>query len=120
MIILPGPLTTIATQQYATETTWIDAGLEACKALKVGIPILATVAISDSVLRGVDPTQNPLLQTITNQLSARGELAGAYILPELASESGYVCTSRDTLLCILLLIDDLRSEEHTSELQSPA
>ena len=39
MIILPGPLTTIATQQYATETTWIDAGLEACKALKEGIPI---------------------------------------------------------------------------------
>lgn len=107
MIILPGPLTTLATHQYATETEWIDAGLEACKALKVGIPILATVAISDNVLRGLDPTQNPLLQTITNQLSARVELAGAYILPELASESGYVCTSRETLLCLLLLIDDL-------------
>jgi hypothetical protein len=107
MIILPVPLTTLATRQYAMETEWIDAGLEACKALKVGIPVLATVAISDSVLRGVDPTQNPLLQTITNQLSARGELAGAYILPELASESGYVCTSRETLLSLLLLIDDL-------------
>lgn len=107
MIILPGPLTTLATQQFAAEIEWIDAGLEACKSLKVGLPVLATVAISDSVLRGVDATQNPLLQTITNQLSARGELAGAYILPELASESGYVCTSRDTLLSLLMLIDDL-------------
>ncbi len=107
MVILPVPLTTIATQQFAIETAWIDAGIEACKALKVAIPVLATVAISDSLLRGVDPTQNPLLHTISNQLSARTELAGAYILPELASENGYVCTNRDTLLSLLLLADDL-------------
>jgi hypothetical protein len=106
-IILPSPLTTLATTRFATETEWIDAGIEACKTFKVGLPVFATVAISDNLLRGTDPTQNPLLHTITNQLSARGELAGAYILPELASESGYVCTSRDTLLCLLLLIDDL-------------
>ena len=107
MIILPTPLTTIATQQFASETEWIDAGIEACKALRVAIPVLATVAISDSVLRGVDPVQNPLLHTISNQLSARAELTGAYILPEMASETGYVCTNRDTLLSLLLLTDDL-------------
>ena len=107
MIILPVPLTTIATRQFATETQWIDAGIEACRALKVRIPVLATVAISDTVLRGVEPAQNPLLHAISNQLSARPELAGAYILPEMASENGYVCTSRDTLLSLLLLTDDL-------------
>jgi hypothetical protein len=107
MIILPVPLTTLATHQFAEETKWIDAGIDACKALKVAVPVLATVAISDSVLRGLDPTDNPLLHTISNQLSARTELAGAYILPELASESGYVCTSRHTLLSLLLLTDDL-------------
>lgn len=107
MVILPGPLTTIATQQFATETEWIDAGLEVCRALKVAAPVLATVAISDAVLRGVSPPQNPLLHTITNQLSARSDLAGAYIVVEQASETGYVCTSRDTLLSLLLLIDDL-------------
>jgi hypothetical protein len=106
MIILPAPLTTLATQQFASQTEWIDAGIEACKELKVAIPVLATVAISDSILRGVDATQNPLLQTISNQVSARAELAGAYILPEMPSESGYLCTSRDTLLSILLLADD--------------
>ncbi|MBZ5705313.1 MAG: hypothetical protein LAN63_08170 [Acidobacteriia bacterium] len=107
MVILPGPLTTIATQQFAVETEWIDAGLEVCRALKVATPVLATVGISDAVLRGVDPPQNPLLHTITNQLSARADLAGAYIVVEQASETGYVCTSRDTLLSLLLLIDDL-------------
>jgi hypothetical protein len=107
MVILPGPLTTIATQQFAAETEWIDAGLETCRALKVATPVLATVAISDAVLRGVSPPQNPLLHTITNQLSARADLAGAYIVLEQASETGYVCTSRDTLLSLLLLVDDL-------------
>jgi hypothetical protein len=106
MVILPGPLTSLATQHFVSETEWIDAGIEACKALKVSQPVLATVAISDSVLRGVDPFQNPLLHTISNQVSARPELAGVYLLPEMASENGYVCTSRDTLLSILLLIDD--------------
>jgi len=106
MVILPGPLTSLATQHFVSETEWIDAGIEACKALKVSQPVLATVAISDSVLRGVDPTQNPLLHTISNQVSARAELAGVYLLPEMASENGYVCTSRDTLLSMLLLIDD--------------
>jgi hypothetical protein len=106
-IVLPGPLTTIATQQFAAETEWIDAGLEVCRALKVATPILATVAISDTVLRGVSPPQNPLLHTITNQLSARADLAGAYIVLDQASETGYVCTSRDALLSLLLLIDDL-------------
>jgi len=106
MVILPGPLTSLATQHFVSETEWIDAGIEACKALKVSQPVLATVAISDSVLRGVDPTQNPLLHTISNQVSARPELAGVYLLPEMASENGYVCTSRDTLLSMLLLIDD--------------
>ena len=106
MVILPIPLTTLATQQFASQIEWIDAGIQACKELKVAVPVLATVAISDSVLRGVDATQNPLLHTISNQVSARSELAGVYILPEMASENGYVCTSRDTLLSVLLLTDD--------------
>lgn len=106
-IILPGPLTTIATRQFATETEWMDAGLDVCKELKVAVPVLATVALSDAILRGVNAPQNPLLHTVTNQLSARPELAGAYIVIEQASETGYVCTGRDTLLSLLVLIDDL-------------
>jgi hypothetical protein len=107
MIVLPGPLTTVATRHFERETEWMDAGLDVCRELKVAAPVLATVAISDSILRGVDPAQNPLLHTISNQLSARAGLAGAYFVPEMASEGGYVCTSRETLLSLLLLVDDL-------------
>jgi hypothetical protein len=106
-IILAGPLTNIATQQYDAETQWIDAGLAACAELRVALPIYATVALSDTVVRGVDPTGHPLLHTITNQIASRPELAGAYILIEQTTEDGYVCTSRDTLMSLLLLIDDL-------------
>jgi hypothetical protein len=106
-IILPAPMTTIATRHFGVETEWIDIGLEECHSLRVAVPVLATVAVSDALLRGLEPAQNPLLHTIANQLSARPDLAGAYLVPEQASEAGYVCTSRDTLLSLLLLIDDL-------------
>lgn len=107
MVILPTPLTTVAAQNFEVETQWIDAGLDVCAELRVAIPVLASVAISDNLLRGTDPTQHPLLHTITNQISARPRLDGAYIVVEQANETGYVCTSRDTLLAILVLVDDL-------------
>jgi|SRR5579863_2590351 len=106
-ILLPAPLTNVFAQNYEPETLWLDLGLEACKELKVALPIYATVALSDNVLRGLDPIQNPLLHTITNQIAARQKLSGAYIVIEQASEESYVCTSRDTVLSLLLLVDDL-------------
>ena len=107
MIILPVPLTTLAAQNFESETGWIDAGLDVCAELKVAVPVLATVALSDNLLRGTDPTQHPLLHTITNQISARPKLHGAYIVIEQANEGGYACSNRETLLSVLLLIDDL-------------
>lgn len=106
-IILPVPLTTLAAQHFDHETSWIDSGIAICRELNVSIPIYATVAISDNLLRGADALQNPLLHTITNHLAARDELSGAYLVIEQPSEDGYVCTSHDTCLALLLMVDDL-------------
>ncbi len=106
-ILLPTPLTNVVAQNFEAETQWLDLGLEACERLQVALPIYATVAVSDNVLRGINPTENPLLHTITNQISSRSGLAGAYVVIEQASEDSYVCAARDTLLSLLLLVDDL-------------
>lgn len=106
-IILPAPLTTVVAQNYQTETEWIDLGLQVCRDLRVAVPIYATVALSDTVLRGVDPRTHPLLHTITSQIAARDELNGAYLVIEQAGEDGYACSSRETLLSLLLMVDDL-------------
>ena len=106
-IILPSPLTNIAALNYQVEIEWLDAGIEICAEMRVSVPIFATIALADNVLRGIEPIGNPLLHTITSQIASRDELAGAYIVVEQAAEDGYVCTSRETLLSVLLLTDDL-------------
>jgi hypothetical protein len=106
-ILLPGPLTTIADQTLETELAWIDAGLQACSEFGTDKPVYATVALSEAVLHNVDPFKNQLIRTISDQIAHRRELAGAYILFEQADVNSYVWTSRDPLLCLMLLVDDL-------------
>jgi hypothetical protein len=106
-LILPAPLTTVAAGDFGTEVAWMDAGLALCRELKTALPVFATVAISDNVLKGVDPRNHPLLHTITNQIAARDQLAGAYLIVEQSTEEGYVCKSRESVLALLLMIDDL-------------
>jgi len=106
-VILPTPMTTVATQHFTTETEWIDVGLAVCKELRVTLPIFATVALSDTVLRGVPPHEHPLLHTITNQIASREQLAGAYLVLEQTGDDQYVCTVRDSLLSLLVVTDDL-------------
>ncbi len=107
-IILPLPLTTVATQHFAAETEWIDAGISACKELRVTLPIYATVALSDTALRGIsEPEKNPLLASITDQIASRDQLAGAYVVLEQTGQDSYVCTIRESLLSLLLVTDDL-------------
>jgi hypothetical protein len=106
-IILPGPLTTIADQSFERELGWIDAGIEAAAESQVKLPLYATVALSEAVLHNVNPFENPLIHTITNQISARIELAGAYVIFEQSDPGSYVWQAHDPLLCLLLLTDDL-------------
>jgi len=105
-IILPSPMTAAATGDYESELRWLDCGLEVCQDQRISLPVFATVAISDPLLRGTDPDANALINTITDQVSAR-PVAGAYIVIEQASERGYSCTHPNTLYSLLLLVDDL-------------
>lgn len=106
-IILPGPLTTAATADFGAELEWIDLGLEVCRDMEVGVlPVYATVALSDPVLRGVEPDRNALIELIADQVGARA-VAGVYLVLEQASEQRYVCRDLRTLESLLILIDDL-------------
>lgn len=105
-ILLAGPLTTIVDQSLQPELAWIEAGLEACTKLKVKSPIFATIAISESVLQ-VPALKNPLIHSFSNQIATRPELAGAYIVLEQYDQGSYFWTSKDALMSLLVLIDDL-------------
>jgi hypothetical protein len=105
-IILPSPMTRVP-GQYADEARWIDAGLSTCSELRVAVPVFATVAIADTALRQMQPSQNPFLQIVTAQIASRPSLSGAYFVIAQESEDGYVCKNPDTLLSLLILVDDI-------------
>jgi hypothetical protein len=106
-IILPSPMTTVTSHQYEVETKWLDIGAAVCRELRVSVPVYASVALADNVLRGVNPFKNPLLNIITSQIASRDEIAGAYFVVEQTAETGYSCTSRDVLAGMLVMADDL-------------
>jgi len=105
-IVLAGPLTTMADQSLQSEVAWIEAGLDACEQLKVSVPVYATIALSEEVLQ-VPALKNPLVHGLSNQVSARGALAGAYIAFEQFDAGSYVWNSKDALLSLLIMVDDL-------------
>ena len=106
VVILPSPLTTITDQSLQAETAWLEAGLEACEELGISKPIFATIAISEDCLQS-DPLKNALIHSYSNQISSRSELAGAYIVLEQSDKDSYFWTSRQPLLSLLILVDDL-------------
>lgn len=105
-LIIPSPLTNARTN-YQLETKYMDAAIALAPDLPATLPMYATVAISDGILRGTDPATNSLLQTITDNIAARNELAGAYIVLEQTAETGYVCINEETLFALLIICDDI-------------
>ena len=105
-ILLPGPLTTMADQTLQMELEWIEAGIKACLDLKTECPIYATIALSEAVLH-VPALKNPLIHSLSNYVGARSELAGAYVVLEQTDPSDYFWTSKDPLMALLILVDDL-------------
>lgn len=108
-LIIPGPLTSVLTNDFQDELQYID---EAIGYFKRSLfvqhpPLYATVAITDSLLRGTAADRNPLLRTISDQIAARGELAGAYIVIEQSGESGHCYNCEEGCLALLTLTDDL-------------
>ena len=107
-IILPSPLTRDHATDYARELEWLDIGTERARALAPDIPALATIAISDTCLRGFNPNENTLIEIILDQVSARAT-AGAYVVLEQANETTYNCTSPNTIGALLRLVHGLKT-----------
>lgn len=105
-VLLPVPLTTIADQTLQAELDWIEAGIQACADLKVQCPVYATVALSEAVLH-VPALKNPIIHALSNHIASRPELAGAYIVLEQTEPSSYFWNSKDPLMALLVLVDDL-------------
>lgn len=105
-ILLAVPLTTIADLTIQAELDWIEAGIQACAELKVQCPVYATVALSEAVLH-VPALKNPIIHSFSNHVASRPELAGAYIVLEQTEPSSYFWNSKDPLMALLILVDDL-------------
>ena len=105
-ILLAVPLTTIADLTLQAELDWIEAGIQACADLKVQCPVYATVALSEAVLH-VPALKNPIIHSFSNHVASRPELAGAYIVLEQTEPSSYFWNSKDPLMALLILVDDL-------------
>ena len=106
VLIAPSPLTSM-NNGYTTEVKYLDAASQFVRDNHITTPLLGTVAISDGMLKGIDPLQNSLLQVITSHIAAREELSGAYLVLEQTADTGYVCTNEDTLLSLLIIVDDI-------------
>jgi hypothetical protein len=106
-ILLAGPLTTMVDQSLEAELAWIEAGLEACEDLNVNRPVYATIALSENVLQ-VPALKNPLIHSFSNQIATRQQLAGAYIVLEQFDPNNYFWTSKDALMSLLILVDDIK------------
>jgi hypothetical protein len=104
--ILPGPLTAMDDQTLQSEVEWMDAGLKACLELRVERPVFATIAISEPLLH-VRAFGNPLVHSLANHVTAREELAGAYIVFEQSANGMYFWNSKDPLMSLLVLVDDI-------------
>lgn len=105
-LVLPTPLIDDQFSDLGIEMNWLDDGL------RIGggeyeLPLLATVAIADSCLRQTDPSDNPIIDSILDQVTAR-EPDGVYLVLELATEEGYYCTSQNTIGSLLRLVDGFR------------
>jgi hypothetical protein len=107
-ILLPSPLIRDHASDYSREMEWLEIGLAAAHRLAPGLPRLATIAISDTCLRGFRPEDNTLLDLILDQVTARTP-EGAYLVLEQANETTYNCTSENTVGALLRLTEGLKA-----------
>jgi hypothetical protein len=105
-LILPGPLTSEPGSNLAKEIKWLREGLAIGRSVS-DLPLIATVAISDVCLRETDPFDNGLIDALLDEVSAR-EPDGVYLVLELFTESGYYCTSKNTVGSMLRLVDGFK------------
>lgn len=105
-IILPSPLRTASGHDYERELAWLDIGLEVSRGV-CGLPRIATVAISDTVLRGIDPWASSELDVLIDQVSARNP-EGVYLVIEQASHDQHYESNPQVVGALVRLVRDLR------------
>jgi hypothetical protein len=101
-LLLPAPLTSDLHGDLDLEMEWLEQGLRLAPAVAPELPVYASIALSDTALRTVDPWSSPLLDALLDQVSARG-VSRVYLVLEQASEDGYYCTNERTLGALLRL-----------------
>lgn len=106
-IILPVPLTRHPASDFSLELSWLELGAARARELAPGVPVLATMAISDTCLGGLDPYGSPLLDTILDQITARFQ-DGAYVVLEQSNEHGYSITRDETIGAVFRLVRGLK------------
>ena len=106
-IILPAPLIDNFGRGLVDAATWIDAGIAACRDLRITRPIYATVALCDTILQNIPSRNNPILANVAGELKARREIAGAYVVIETRDGDAYSFEGEDTPRALLVLVDDL-------------
>lgn len=107
-LILPSPLTRDHASDYSREAEWLEIGAERAAALAPNLRAIATVAISDTCLRGFRPRENTLIEIILDQVCARAR-DGAYVVLEQANETLYNCTSSNTVGSLMRLVSGLKA-----------
>jgi hypothetical protein len=102
-VILPSPLLVDASSDYTEQIEWLERGMRIARKVTEKVPRLATVAISDSCLRSIDPWSNALLDLILDHVSVR-EPEGVYLVLEQSFEEGYYITQPSTVASLLRLV----------------
>ena len=106
-IILPAPALDSISRGVQDFMKWTDAGLDACREFKVAGPVYATVALCDTVVANHVALDHPVLGAATDQIAARPDLAGAYLVVESRDEDTYSCERQDTVRALIVVLDDL-------------
>jgi len=79
-IILPSPLIIEREDEAENQAIWLDSSIEAVDNLDVGLPVLATVALDESTINDQAFEPAGFLDTIVDQISAREQIDGVYIV----------------------------------------
>jgi hypothetical protein len=78
-LIIPASMSRDPESDFSCESAWIDIGLELA-ADNFDLPVYATLGISDTCLMHRRPNENELLKIVVDQIAARTELSGVYLI----------------------------------------
>jgi len=79
-IILPSPLIERREDEAAIQAEWLDIALEVASQIEPTQPLLATVALEESVINEESFQPTGFLDTVVDQVTSRAGISGVYIV----------------------------------------